>query len=148
MLSKNYLVGSIRGLINTEEGGPCTVWANFGLAIEARFSPVVCAVLHSPVFFLRPAAVGPASSVGGGGGSPVRSRDGERRRRLRVGSRGGLQRRARRHLRQVLRYSGTRHQLTLSSPLPLALPLRSEIPFWLGSERRASQFVWMMSPLS
>ena len=46
------------------------------------------------------------SSIRGRSGSPVRSRDGERR-RIRVGPRCGLQRRARRHLRQVLRYSGT-----------------------------------------
>jgi len=74
------------------------------------------------------------SSIRGRSGSPVKSRDGERR-RIRVGPRCGLQRRARRHLRQVLRYSGTTTDDTNLPPppsLPLALPTRSEIPFWLG----------------
>ncbi|AQL09838.1 Cell growth defect factor 2, partial [Zea mays] len=64
-------------------------------------------------------------------GSPVRSRDGEWL-RLRVGPRGGFQRRTRRHLRQVLLHSGTasRAYPFLRPSLTLAPPVRSEIPFW------------------
>lgn len=96
--------------------GPCTTLEStaFGLHLfgppqlsRPRF-PSSSGPFRSPVLHTS----GPAPETSRRSGSRVRSRDGERR-RLRVGPRGGLQRRARRHLRQVLRHSGT---------VPLAYP--------------------------